>query len=208
MATDDLTKLNDVLDGLIESLAPTARKDLAKDISRQLRTAQAARIKSNRSPDGNNYQERKKPKSKREIKFIYSGNERHLKSWRSTKRYIIGFDRFRGGIRTFKKDRIARYIKIDTSVTTGNERRSKARDRMFVNLIKNRWLKAKASPNEATVQFESVASNVARIHHYGLRDRVGSQEIKYHKRELLGLTPKEVSMIENSIVNHLSKRGL
>ena len=79
---------------------------------------------------------------------------------------------------------------------------------MFVNLIKTKWLKAKASPNEASVQFESIANHVAHIHHYGLRDRIGSQEITYPKRELLGFTPEEQNMVEDAIVDHLSKLGL
>lgn len=209
MATDDLTILNEVLDGLIESLTPSARKEMSRDISRKLRATQAKRIRLNLSPEGEKYQARKRPKSNREIKFMYFGDERHLKSWRGSKRYIIGFDRFRGDIRTFRKDRIERYTKIDTGVATASYgRKSQIRNRMFVNLIKTKWLKAKASPNEASVQFESIANHVARIHHYGLRDRIGSQEITYPKRELLGFTPEELNMVEDAIVDHLSKLGL
>jgi phage virion morphogenesis protein len=212
MATDNLSRLNEVLDGLIESLTPSARKEISKDISRKLRASQAKRIRLNLSPEGEKYQARKRPKSNREIKFMYFGDERHLKSWRGSKRYIIGFDRFRGDIRTFRKDRIERYTKVDKGLTTGQEyaygRNSKIRNRMFVNLIKTKWLKAKASPNEASVQFESIANHVARIHHYGLRDRIGSQEITYPKRELLGFTQEELNMIEDAIVDHLSKLGL
>ncbi len=211
MASDDLTLLNDTLEGLIESLSPTARKNLTKDISRYLRSTQAKRIKLNRDPDGKKYEPRKRPKSRREIKFMYYGDERHLKSYRSGSRYIIGYDRFRGDIRTFRRDRIERYTKVDKgSATAAYGRNSQIRNRMFTNLIKTKWLKAKANPNEASVQFDSIADRVATVHQYGLRDRIGSgnQKVRYQERRLLGFTPEEQLAVEELIVEHLARHGL
>jgi phage virion morphogenesis protein len=59
MASDDLTQLNTLFDGLIESLSPAGRRQLARDIARQLRSSQAKRIQQNRTPQGSPYEPRK-----------------------------------------------------------------------------------------------------------------------------------------------------
>jgi phage virion morphogenesis protein len=50
-------------------------------------------------------------------------------------------------------------------------------------------------------------ANIARVHQYGLRDRVerDGPTVKYDARELLGFTPDELDMIESEVLNHLSK---
>lgn len=59
MATNDLTQINELFDGLIQRLSPKERKHLARDISRKLRASQAKRIKENKSPDGSEFEPRK-----------------------------------------------------------------------------------------------------------------------------------------------------
>lgn len=51
---------DDRLNGLITSLSPAARRKLAGEIAKQLRTAQQQRIKQQKAPDGSPYQARKR----------------------------------------------------------------------------------------------------------------------------------------------------
>lgn len=77
---------------------------------------------------------------------------------------------------------------------------------MFQKLIRTQWLKAKASADEATVQFVGNATRIARISQFGLRDRVNKKgvEAQYPQRELLGLTEKEKDQIEDLILGLMS----
>lgn len=43
---------------------------------------------------------------------------------------------------------------------------------MFAKLRTTKYLKTAASADSASVQFEGKVQRIARVHHYGLRDRV------------------------------------
>ena len=95
----------------------------------------------------------------RELKFIYTTSDKevhHLKSWRGTRSYIIGFDIMRGAIRTFKRSRIKHFIKVDTGKGDAINK-SKLKRKMFSRLIKSKWLKAKGYSDRAEVSFASTA---------------------------------------------------
>ncbi|ELD8601499.1 phage virion morphogenesis protein [Enterobacter roggenkampii] len=51
---------DDRLNGLIAALSPAARRKLAGEIAKQLRTAQQQRIKQQKAPNGSPYQARKR----------------------------------------------------------------------------------------------------------------------------------------------------
>lgn len=206
---EGLDGLPEYLDALIEKLTPASRKQLAKEIAKEVRSSQAKRIRAQLSPAGEKYESRKSQPAKREIKFAYitGGDIRHLRSWRETAHYIIGYDISAGGIRTFKKKRITRWIYVNRSKTSNIMERNKSsiRKKMFTGLIKSRWMKGIGTAEGAEVSFKGVAERVAMIHHYGLRDRVNrsGSEYDYPARKLLGLTQKEVGTIEQLIIQHL-----
>ncbi|MDH1896664.1 phage virion morphogenesis protein [Aeromonas caviae] len=52
MAADDLSRLTHWADGLLASMEPAARRQLAGEMARTLRTSQALRIRANVQPDG------------------------------------------------------------------------------------------------------------------------------------------------------------
>ena len=52
MATDDLSRLTQWADGLLASMEPAARRQLAGEMARKLRDSQAGRIRTNIQPDG------------------------------------------------------------------------------------------------------------------------------------------------------------
>lgn len=56
----ELTALQERLAGLIASLSPAARRKMAADIAKRLRTSQQRRIKQQQAPDGTPYAARKR----------------------------------------------------------------------------------------------------------------------------------------------------
>ncbi len=66
MATDDLGRLTQWADGLLASMEPAARRQLAGEMARKLRDSQAGRIRTNIQPDGSPMTPRKpQPKLKK-----------------------------------------------------------------------------------------------------------------------------------------------
>ena len=66
MATDDLSRLTSWADDLLASMEPAARRKLAGEMARTLRTSQVQRIRANLQPDGNPMAPRKpQPKLKK-----------------------------------------------------------------------------------------------------------------------------------------------
>lgn len=72
---------------------------------------------------------------------------------------------------------------------TARTKQGRIRRQMFTKLRTTKYLKALASQDAASVEFESRVQRIARVHHYGLRDRVRRKgpEVKYAKRRLLGI---------------------
>lgn len=62
--------------------------------------------------------------------------------------------------------------------------------KMFVKLKTAKYLKTKATGDSAEVAFIPAVQRLARVHHYGLRDRVSRRGItvKYAERPLLGIS--------------------
>ncbi|ECN4641737.1 phage virion morphogenesis protein, partial [Salmonella enterica subsp. enterica serovar Enteritidis] len=59
------------------------------------------------------------------------------------------------------------------------------------------------STDSASVQFEGKVQRIARVHHYGLRDRVSRKgpEVRYAERRLLGVND-EVGSVTHDILFH------
>lgn len=148
----ELTALQERLAGLIASLSPAARRQMASDIAKKLRISQQQRIKRQQAPDGTPYATRK-----------------------------------RQPVRS-KKGRIKR--------------------EMFAKLRTNRFMKAKGSDIAAVVEFTGKVQRMARVHHYGLKDRPSrnSRDVQYEARPLLGFSQEEVTLIEGVILQNLFRR--
>lgn len=78
---------------------------------------------------------------------------------------------------------------------------------MFNKLRTNTHLKATADANQIEVGFYGRVARIARVHQFGLRDRVISNgpQIKYEERRLLGFDAEVKNTISLSILKHLSK---
>lgn len=68
---------------------------------------------------------------------------------------------------------------------------------MFAKLRTAKYMKTKASPNEAVIEFAGNVQRMARVHHYGLRDRPSrkGKEVRYEARPLLGISENDMQLI-------------
>lgn len=90
--------------------------------------------------------------------------------------------------------------------------RSKAQERkvgmqMFTGLRSASYLKAQGSGTEAVVGFVARVQRIARVHHFGLPDRVnvGGPVYHYPARELLGITEPQIERVRDLIIQHLAR---
>ncbi|MGR3754421.1 phage virion morphogenesis protein [Edwardsiella anguillarum] len=207
---DDLLQLHRWADGLLAKLSPASRTQLARDIARSLRQSQSQRITAQKNPDGSAFIQRKKQQQKGggQITFLYqkvgdSVEERTLTAWRGGTKLLIGYDPLRKNIRSFRKDRIVRYLRRDTNEI---KRPLRLRNKvMFRKLRTTRYMKGKGDGQGATISFVNSVRHMAAVHQYGLRDRVNRYglEVDYPQRQLLGFSAEDVRKIEDLVINHL-----
>ena len=78
---------------------------------------------------------------------------------------------------------------------------------MFKKLRTAKYMKTQASPNEAVIEFAGNVQRMARVHHYGLRDRPSrkGKEVQNDSRPLLGISERDLEMLEETILNSLSR---
>lgn len=88
-------------------------------------------------------------------------------------------------------------------------KKGRVKREMFAKLRTNKYMKAKGTSNDATVEFTGKVQRMARVHHYGLRDRPSKRsnekDVQYDSRPLLGLSKDDMSEIESIIMDHLGK---
>ncbi|RRZ88535.1 phage virion morphogenesis protein [Erwinia sp. 198] len=73
---------------------------------------------------------------------------------------------------------------------TARTKPGRVRRKMFMKLKTAKYLKAQADASQAEIFFAGRAQRIARVHHYGLRDRVNrfGFKLQYTKRPLLGVS--------------------
>ncbi|EML5662153.1 phage virion morphogenesis protein [Raoultella planticola] len=84
---------------------------------------------------------------------------------------------------------------------TARTKQGRIRRQMFAKLRTTKYLKAVASADSACVEFSGQVQRIARVHHYGLRDRVSRRgvEVRYSERKLLGLNKNVRASVEESL---------
>ncbi|WP_272578473.1 phage virion morphogenesis protein [Providencia sp. PROV260] len=205
MNDDTLRQLDSELTHLLNRMSQGQRRQLAKEITRDLRRTQIKRISQQKNPDGSPYTKRKANfiTVQREIQFMWHGQKRTLRNWRGNSKTITGQDANKKAQRSFRKSDIQRYISIKKDKIS-TERKTK-QTRMFKKLATARFLRAYNSDKEAVIYFLPSAANIAGVHQFGLTERIGNAKITYPSRQLLGLTPQEIRHIENQIIDFLSR---
>ncbi|WP_336755394.1 phage virion morphogenesis protein [Pantoea sp. USHLN298] len=89
--------------------------------------------------------------------------------------------------------------------TQARKKKGRVKREMFAKLRTAKYMKAQATLDEAVVQFTGRVQRMARVHHYGLRDRPSrnGKEVQYEKRPLLGITESDIKFIEDLIIDNL-----
>ncbi|WP_342755514.1 phage virion morphogenesis protein [Pantoea sp. MBD-2R] len=85
------------------------------------------------------------------------------------------------------------------------KKKGRIKREMFAKLRTAKYLKAKGSGDDAVVEFAGNVQRMARVHHYGLRDRParGGKEVQYEARPLLGLGLNAINDIESILFGAL-----
>lgn len=88
---------------------------------------------------------------------------------------------------------------------TARSKKGRIKRQMFAKLRTTKYLKAAATADSASVQFDGKVQRIARIHHYGLRDRVSRMgpQVRYAKRRLLGIYDNELEIVKEKIITFL-----
>lgn len=86
-------------------------------------------------------------------------------------------------------------------------KKGRVKREMFAKLRTAKYMKAQATSDEAVIQFTGRVQRMARVHHYGLRDRPSrnGKEVQYEARPLLGISKDDYILIENILYNQLSR---
>lgn len=88
---------------------------------------------------------------------------------------------------------------------TARTKKGRIKRQMFSKLRTTKYLKTAASADSATVEFAGQVQRIARVHHYGLRDRVSRRgpEVRYAERRLLGITAEVENIIKDTLYRRL-----
>lgn len=87
--------------------------------------------------------------------------------------------------------------------------RGRLRRTMFERMRTNAHLKASSTAEDATVSIDGASGRIARVHQYGLRDRVQRNRgltIRYPVRELLGFTDDDKRAALQALLEHFTPR--
>lgn len=119
-------------------------------------------------------------------------------------------------LRESQAKRIAAQLNPDGSAfeprkTQARGKRGAIRKKMFAKMRTAKWMKMESAPDSAVVTFASSVQAMAKVHQFGLRDRVnkrrggGGPEVAYPQRQLLGFTQHDVDMVGSLMLDHLAK---
>nr|DAF40304.1 MAG TPA: virion morphogenesis protein [Caudoviricetes sp.] len=209
--TDDAAlfhQLDEVFAAILAGASSSGRLRAARSIATTLRRSQSQRIARQETPEGGKFEKRRRRvlRSQAGIRFVWNGEVRRLKNWQTSRgsrgRKLTGFDEDRGAVRTFYRADIERYL--DVSFTAVRRDTTKPAP-MFQRLRTSRFLKGRADAEGATVGFSGVAARIARVHQFGLRDKVNNSGAvaTYPRRELLGLSKADRMEIARQVIDSL-----
>lgn len=79
--------------------------------------------------------------------------------------------------------------------------------KMFMKLKTAKYLKKKATGDTAEVAFVPAVQRLARVHHYGLRDRISPQgkTVKYNERPLVGFNESCKHKVRSIVIEWLGE---
>ncbi|MFT2108231.1 phage virion morphogenesis protein [Enterobacter nematophilus] len=85
---------------------------------------------------------------------------------------------------------------------TARSKKGRIKRQMFAKLRTTKYLKTAATADSASVQFDGKVQRIARVHHYGLRDRVcrNGPKVRYAERRLLGVNNQIVNITKDILL--------
>lgn len=88
------------------------------------------------------------------------------------------------------------------------EKKGRVKRQMFAKLRTARYMKASGNDSAAVVEFNGKVQRIARVHQYGLKDKLGSNStmVEYPERELLGYSDSDISLIKDILTKHFYLR--
>ncbi|EFC6555525.1 phage virion morphogenesis protein [Enterobacter bugandensis] len=88
---------------------------------------------------------------------------------------------------------------------TARSKKGRIKRQMFAKLRTTKYLKTAATADSASVQFDGKVQRIARVHHYGLRDRVrrNGPEARYPARRLLGVNDEVETVTRDTLLHWL-----
>ncbi len=77
---------------------------------------------------------------------------------------------------------------------------------MFAKLRTTKYLKTATTADSASVEFVGKVQRIARVHHYGLRERVSHNgpQVRYPERKLLGYSDSTYKIVINALISKIS----
>ncbi len=214
--SDDLLEIEALAGALLRNTDAAARRRLLRSVARNIRDSQRARISRQQDPAGATFApRRKRPEPTRgayAARFLYpkgdpEPREVFMKSWVLDGPLMTGFDVEAGGIRSFHRDRIERWLPLapgQENASAGKLRRKGhiRRKAMFRKLVSVRNLRDGATDTEAWIGFSGQAARVASIHQRGLVDKPSAnvKAVRYPRRQLLGLTDADRAMVLEALL--------
>lgn len=90
---------------------------------------------------------------------------------------------------------------------TARTKKGRIKRQMFSKLRTAKYLKTAASADSASVQFAGKVQRIARVHHYGLRDRISRKgpEVRYAERCLLGWNDATEKFVKDILLKWIFK---
>ncbi|MGG8018907.1 phage virion morphogenesis protein [Klebsiella aerogenes] len=90
---------------------------------------------------------------------------------------------------------------------TARSKKGRIKRQMFAKLRTTKYLKTAVTTDSASVQFDGKVQRIARVHHYGLRDRVrrNGPEARYPARRLLGVNDEVETITRDTLLRWLSE---
>ncbi|TFB25519.1 phage virion morphogenesis protein [Lelliottia nimipressuralis] len=85
---------------------------------------------------------------------------------------------------------------------TTRSKKGRIKRQMFAKLRTTKYLKTDATSDSSSVYFDGKVQRIARVHHYGLRDKVSrhSFKVKYPQRRLLGVNKDMAVLVRNTLM--------
>lgn len=118
-------------------------------------------------------------------------------------------------LRSRQQRRIAAQLNPDGTPYAPKKPRLRAkagriRRSLFARLRTTRYLRIEATAEAAVIAIAGRAARIARVHQYGLNDRVGKggPDYRYPERRILGIADADRDAISDLIIDHIAARAL